>query len=73
MLWTFAASFIALWLLGMITSNVMGGLIHIFLVIAAVIILLKLIQGRRKRLKHLALPKNQRSFRRFTESKTMFL
>jgi hypothetical protein len=36
-----------LWLLGMITSYTMGGFIHILLVIAIVVVLLRIIQGRR--------------------------
>jgi hypothetical protein len=36
-----------LWLLGMVTSYTMGGLIHILLVVAIVIVLLRVIQGRR--------------------------
>jgi len=37
----------ALWLLGMVSSYTIGGLIHVLLVIAIVMILLRLIQGRR--------------------------
>jgi hypothetical protein len=47
MLWTIAAILIVLWLLGLITSYTMGGFIHILLVIAVVVILVNLIQGRR--------------------------
>ena len=47
MLWTIAAILIVLWLLGLITSYTMGGFIHILLVIAIVVILVNLIQGRR--------------------------
>jgi len=47
MLWTIAAILIVLWLLGLITSYTMGGFIHILLVIAVVVILLNIIQGRR--------------------------
>jgi hypothetical protein len=36
-----------LWLLGMVTSYTMGGLIHILLVVAIVVVLLRVIQGRR--------------------------
>jgi len=36
-----------LWLLGLVTSYTMGGLIHILLVVAIVVILIRLIQGRR--------------------------
>ena len=47
MLQTIAVILVVLWLLGMLTSNVMGGFIHILLVIAVVFVLLRLIQGRR--------------------------
>ena len=47
MLETIAVVLVLLWLLGFVTSYTMGGLIHILLVIAVVVILLRLIQGRR--------------------------
>lgn len=47
MLETIAVVLIILWLLGFVTSYTMGGLIHILLVVAVVVILLRLIQGRR--------------------------
>ena len=47
MLWTFAVVLIALWLLGLVTSTTMGGFIHLLLVIAIVIVLVRIIQGRR--------------------------
>lgn len=47
MLETIAIILIVLWLLGFVTSYTMGGFIHILLVIAIVMILLRLIQGRR--------------------------
>lgn len=47
MLETLIIVLIVLWLLGLVTSHTMGGLIHILLVIAVVVILLRLIQGRR--------------------------
>lgn len=43
MLYTIAVIMLILWLLGLITSNTMGGFIHILLVIAIVVILLKVI------------------------------
>jgi hypothetical protein len=46
MLMTIVVILIVLWLLGMITSFTMGGLIHILLVIAIVCILVRVIQGR---------------------------
>lgn len=47
MLQTIAAILVILWLLGLVTSYTMGGFIHILLVIAVVVILLRVIQGRR--------------------------
>jgi hypothetical protein len=47
MLYTLAAILIVLWLLGLITGTVIGGFIHILLVIAIVMILLKIISGRK--------------------------
>jgi hypothetical protein len=47
MLWTVVVVLIALWLLGLVTSYTMGGLIHILLVIAIIVLLLRVIQGRR--------------------------
>jgi hypothetical protein len=38
---------IVLWLLGMVSSYTMGGLIHVLLVIAVVVVLLRVIQGRK--------------------------
>ena len=47
MLYTLAIILLVLWLLGVITSYSMGGLIHILLVIAVVMVLFRIIQGRR--------------------------
>jgi len=47
MLWTIAMILIILWILGLVSSYTMGGLIHILLVIAIVVVLLNIIQGRR--------------------------
>jgi hypothetical protein len=47
MLWTIAVILIVFWLLGFVSSYTMGGLIHVLLVIAIVVILLRVIQGRR--------------------------
>jgi hypothetical protein len=44
---TIAIVLIVLWLLGMVTSHAIGGLIHILLVIAIVVVLIRVIQGRR--------------------------
>jgi predicted ferric reductase len=47
MLWTIAGILIILWLLGLVTSYSMGGFIHILLVVAVIVVLFNLIQGRR--------------------------
>jgi hypothetical protein len=47
MLETIAVILLVLWLLGLVTSYTMGGFIHILLVIAIVVIVLRVIQGRR--------------------------
>ena len=47
MLWTLALILVVLWLLGMITSYTAGGLIHILLVVALVVVVIRLLQGRR--------------------------
>lgn len=47
MLWTICVVLILLWLLGMVTAYTMGGLIHILLVIAIIVVLVRIIQGRR--------------------------
>ena len=47
MLWTIAVILLVLWLLGMVSSYTIGGLIHVLLVVAIVVVLLNLIRGRR--------------------------
>ena len=47
MLWTIAVVLVVLWLLGLVTSYTMGGFIHVLLVVAIIVVLLRLIQGRR--------------------------
>jgi hypothetical protein len=47
MLETLAVILIIFWILGLVTSYTMGGLIHILLVVAIVVILVRVIQGRR--------------------------
>jgi hypothetical protein len=47
MLETIAVILIVLWLLGLVSSYTMGGLIHVLMVIAVVVIAIRLIQGRR--------------------------
>ncbi|MDI3510944.1 MAG: hypothetical protein PWQ61_1709 [Betaproteobacteria bacterium] len=46
MLYTIAVLLLILWLLGLVTANTLGGFIHILLVIAVVIVLLRIISGR---------------------------
>lgn len=46
MLYTIAMVLIILWLLGLVTSYTMGGFVHILLVVAIVMVLLRVIQGR---------------------------
>ena len=48
MLYTIAVVLIILWLLGLVSSYTMGGLIHVLLVIAIVVILLRVISGRNR-------------------------
>jgi hypothetical protein len=47
MLWTIFVILLILWLLGIVTSYTLNGFIHILLVIAIVVVLLRVIQGRR--------------------------
>jgi hypothetical protein len=47
MLWAIAVILLAMWLLGMITSYTVSGFIHILLVVAVIVVLVRLIQGRR--------------------------
>jgi hypothetical protein len=47
MLWTIAGILAVLWLLGLMTSYTMGGLIHVLLVIAIVVVLVNVMSGRK--------------------------
>jgi hypothetical protein len=47
MLYTIAVVLIILWLLGLVTSTTMGGFVHVLLVIAIVVVLLRVISGRK--------------------------
>jgi hypothetical protein len=47
MLWTIVVILIILWALGFVTSYTMGGLIHVLLVIAVLVVLVRVIQGRK--------------------------
>lgn len=47
MLWTVALIFLVLWAAGLVSAYTMGGLIHLLLVAAVVVVVVRLIQGRR--------------------------
>jgi hypothetical protein len=47
MLWTIALILLVLWALGMVSSYTLGGFIHILLVVAIIVVLLRVIEGRR--------------------------
>jgi len=47
MLWTIAVILIVLWLLGVVTSYTLGGFIHLLLVIAIIIVIVRLIKGEK--------------------------
>jgi hypothetical protein len=47
MLWTIFVILLVLWALGLVTSYTMGGMIHFLLVIALVVVVIRLLQGRR--------------------------
>jgi hypothetical protein len=47
LLWTLAVILLILWLLGLATSYTLGGVIHILLVVAIIVVLIRVIQGRR--------------------------
>jgi len=46
MLWTIFVIVLVLWLLGLVTSSTLGGFIHLLLVIAVVVLVMRLMQGR---------------------------
>jgi hypothetical protein len=46
MLWTIAVILLVLWLFGMVSSYTLGGFIHILLVLAIIVVLIRIIQGR---------------------------
>ena len=46
-MWTIAVILLVLWLLGLVSSTTLGGFIHILLAIAIVVVLVRVIQGRR--------------------------
>ena len=47
MLWTIAVVLLVLWLLGLVSSYTAGGLIHVLLVIAVIVVVVQFISGRR--------------------------
>jgi asparagine N-glycosylation enzyme membrane subunit Stt3 len=47
LLWTIAVILIILWLLGMVSSYTLGGFVHILLVLAIIVVLIRVIQGRK--------------------------
>jgi hypothetical protein len=47
MLWTIVVILLVLWLLGMVSSYTLGGLVHILLVVAVVVLIVRLVSGRR--------------------------
>ncbi|MDO8435244.1 MAG: lmo0937 family membrane protein [bacterium] len=47
MLWTIAVILIILWLLGLVTSYTLGGFIHVLLIIAVIVVLIRLIRGEK--------------------------
>lgn len=47
MLWTLIAVLLVLWLLGLISGYTVGGFLHILLVVAVIVLVVRLIQGRR--------------------------
>jgi len=47
MLWTLCVIFLILWLLGLVSGYTMGGVVHILLVVAIIVVVIQVIQGRR--------------------------
>lgn len=47
MLWTIFVILLVLWILGLVSSYTMGGLIHLLLVVAVIVLILQLVSGRR--------------------------
>jgi hypothetical protein len=47
MLWTILIILLALWLLGLVSSYTMGGFIHVLLVVAVIVFIIRLVTGRR--------------------------
>jgi Family of unknown function (DUF5670) len=51
MLWTIAVILCVLWILGLVSSYTMGGFVHILVVLAVIVVLVQVIQGRRLSIK----------------------
>jgi hypothetical protein len=49
MLWTIAIIFVLLWALGLVTSYTLGGYVHVLIVVAVVLLLVRIIKGRGRR------------------------
>lgn len=47
MLWTIVGILVVLWLLGLLTSNTFGGLVHILIVVAVIVLIIQFLRGRR--------------------------
>lgn len=47
MLWTIAVILVVLWLLGVVTTYTLGGFIHVLLVVAVILVIVRLLQGKR--------------------------
>lgn len=47
MLWTILVILFALWLIGLLTAHTFGGLVHILLVIAVIVLVVRLLKGKR--------------------------
>jgi hypothetical protein len=47
MLWTIAVILVVLWFLGLVTAHAFGGLLHLLLVVALIVVVVNLVQGRR--------------------------
>jgi hypothetical protein len=47
MLWTIFVILLVLWLVGMVSSNSMGGFIHVLLIVAVILLIVRLVTGRR--------------------------
>ena len=46
-MWTIVVVLLVLWVLGFVTANTMGGLLHVLLVIALIVVVVRVLQGRR--------------------------